>query len=115
MTDRDSDRLPAEPATPDDVPDICELDFCDREVDNFPEAFPIHHEVPGVDDTGRAVLCDWHHAAARILAYTRPEHPYVDVALYQECTYYSRALAAETLDIPAEDAVVPPQEYKEDG
>ena len=110
---RDTDKLAAEPMTPDDVPDECELDFCEREVDNFEEAFPVHPDVPGVDETGRAVMCDWHHVAARILAYTRPEPPYVDVGLYQEVTYYSRALAAETLDIPAEDAVVPPQEAEE--
>lgn len=106
---------PAEPATPDDVPDTCEIEDCESPVENFDEAFPLPPEIAGSDETGRAVMCDHHHVAARILAYTRAEPPYVDVGLYQEVTYYSRALAAETFGVPSQEMVTAPQHAEDDG
>lgn len=97
----------------------CEVPGCDRDVDNFPEPFPVPEEIgediptPDEDAPTGLVMCDWHHVAARILAYTRPDHPYVDVGLYQEVTYYSRSLSAETFDIPAQEKVNQPSESEE--
>lgn len=91
-----------EPATPEDAPDTCEVEDCDASIDNFPEEFP--------SPDGRLVMCDHHHVAARILAYTFEDHPYVDVGLYPEVSYYSRSLAAEQFGIPAREAVNQPPE-----
>lgn len=82
----------------------CEIAGCTDTVENFPEPFPTPPEINHRGD-GNAVMCDHHHVAARILAYTREDPPYVDVGLYQEVTYYSRALAAETFGIPSEEKV----------
>lgn len=106
---------PAEPATPDDVPDECEIGPCENPIENFPEAFfPPEEAAEHADETGRAVMCDHHHVAARILAYTRPDPPYVDVGLYQEVTYYSRALAAESFGIVSTEKVNPPEEQDDE-
>lgn len=115
-SDADDRSTPAEPMTPDDVPDECELPDCEAPVVNFPEAFapPPQVEAP-TDDTGRLIMCDWHYVAARIMAFTRPDPPYVDVGLYKEVTYYSRALAAETFDLPSQEHVHPPENPGEDG
>ena len=109
-----TDEQPAEPMTPDDIPDECDVVGCESDIENFPESFipPSGAEVE-TDSDGRSVMCDHHHVASRILAYTREEPPYVDVGLYQEVTYYSRALAAETFGIPAREKVIPPQESDE--
>lgn len=92
----------------------CDVVGCEDVVDNFPEPFPAPSEVSvTTDDRREAVMCDHHHVAARLLAYTRSEPPYVDVGLYQETTYYARALAAETFGIPAREKVTRPQDAEE--
>lgn len=96
-----------------DAPETCQIPGCDTPVENFDEAFPVPAEIDHRGD-GRAVMCDHHHVAARLLSYTRPEPPYVDVGLYKEVAYYARALAAETFEVPAEDKVTPPQHHDED-
>lgn len=94
----------------------CGIAVCDDEVENFDEPFPVPPELKADrDENGGVVMCDHHHVAARILAYTRPEPPYVDVGLYQEVTYYSRALAAETFGIPSSEKVTAPQHADDDG
>ena len=99
-----------------DHPTECEILDCTDDVENFPEPFPVPPELSDDHlDDGRAVMCDHHHVAARILAYTRAEPPYVDVGLYQEVTYYSRALAAETFGIPSTEKVTAPQNAEDDG
>ena len=114
MADGSGER-PAEPATPDDVPDTCEIPWCDDDVENFTEAFyPPEKFIEHADETGRMVMCDWHHVAARILTYTREDPPFVDVGLYQEVCYYARALAAETFDIPSEEMVTAPQHAEDE-
>lgn len=106
----DGGKRPAEPATPDDVPDECEVPWCDQPIENFVEAFyPPEEFIEDADSEGRMVMCDQHHVAARILTYTRPEPPYVDVGLYKEVTYYSRALAAVAFDLEPTDKVTAPQ------
>lgn len=101
----------------------CWVDGCAEPVENFTEAFPAPPEVVrdqeqiprGVDSHQHGlVMCDHHHVAARILAYTRSEPPYVDIGLYQECTYYARALAAETFDIPSSEKVTAPQNAEDE-
>lgn len=104
----------AEPATPDELPDDCEVAGCEDDIENFPEAFPVPPELAYGGGEGRLVMCDHHYVAARILAYTKPEPPYVDVGLYQETTYYARALAAETFDIPSQEKVTAPQDVEEE-
>jgi len=89
-----------------DETEICELQDCSREVDNFSEKFPVPKQL---ESTGRKVMCDRHHVASRIMVYTREDHPYVDIGLYQEVTFYSRSLAAEELGISAKDAVNQPE------
>lgn len=92
----------------------CGVDGCTDPVENFPEEFPAPPAVarasvsiPAGEDSAMhgLVMCDYHHVAARIMAYTRPDPPYVDVGLYQEVTYYSRALAASAFDLDAMDHV----------
>lgn len=115
MVEVSDDALAADAATPDDVPEKCELEECDDDVENFPEAFLVPPElVEEADSEGRAVMCDHHHVAAKILAYTRGEPPYVDMGLYQEVTYYSRALASETFGIPASEKVTAPQHAQDE-
>lgn len=105
-----TDNIPAEAATPDDVPDECEVPWCDQPIESFPETFyPPSEYLEHADEEGAMVMCDQHHVASRILAYTRREPPYVDVGLYQEVTYYSRALAAVAFDIDPDEKVVAPQ------
>lgn len=80
----------------------CEIVGCEDEVESFEEPFLT---PPGVEHGGDhdqpnyARMCDEHHVAARIYAYTREDPPWVDVGLYQEATYYGRALAAATFDL----------------
>lgn len=85
---------------------LCELRDCSREVNNFPEKLPVPKQL---ESTGEKIMCDRHHVASRIMLYTQEDHPYVDIGLYQEVTFYSRSLAAEELGISAEDAVNQPQ------
>lgn len=89
--------------------ETCGVDGCDSDIENFPESFPAPGEVDGeADDRGAMIMCDHHHVSARILAYTRADHPYVDVGLYRETTYYARSLAAETFGIPSTEKVNQP-------
>lgn len=103
----------AEPRT-DGGADECEIGGCTDSVEHFDEPFTVPPGVPHRGD-GRAVMCDHHHVAARIFAYTRPDPPYVDVGLYQEVTYYSRALAAETFGLPSQEHVIVPEEADDGG
>lgn len=50
-------------------------------------------------------LCEKHWIAVYFLSMTREEHPFVDVGLYQEATFYGRQLAALTLDKEPESVV----------
>lgn len=58
-------------------------------------------------------MCDPCNLATRVLLYTRPEPPFVDVGLYQEVVFYARQLAAETVPDPPDEVVTLPDE--EDG
>lgn len=95
----------------------CQIADCDTEVSTFDEQFPPPEDAEVEEGVSRAegiVMCDHHHVAAKLVAYTRGEPPYVDMGLYQEVAYYARALGAETFEIPAEDLVTAPQNHEED-
>lgn len=110
MTDG-GEKPPAESATPDDVPDECEIPECTHDIENFPDAFvPPEEFVAHTDDSGRMVMCDRHAVSARLLAYTHSGPPYVDVGLYKEVAYYARALAAVTFNIHPDEKVTAPQD-----
>lgn len=75
-----------------------ECEYCQTEQpDGLNEPFPVF--VPGKpnDHADRLSLCDGCHLAAKVLAYTRAEPPFVDVGLYQEVTFYARQLATAQL------------------
>ena len=81
-------------------------DYCESEQpDGLNEPFPLF--VPGEDNShnGELELCDGCHLAARILAYTREEPPFVDVGLYQEVTFYARQLATVQVGGDVSEAV----------
>ena len=80
----------------------CEIAGCEEAVESFDDAFLVPPDVEhdgDHDQPNHAQMCDEHHVAARIYAYTREDPPWVDVGLYQEVTYYSRALAATTFGL----------------
>lgn len=85
--------------------DACEWCAAEQE-DGLNEPFPVH--VPGVKNghSDHLELCDRCCLAARVLAYTRPEPPFVDVGLYQEVTFYARQLAAIEMGGDPSEAVV---------
>lgn len=91
----------------------CDLPDCDHPVESFDEQFPAPPGAAREAQDSHAyglVMCDRHHVAARVLAYTRVEPPYVDIGLYQEVTYYARALAAVQFGLDPDDVVTAPQD-----
>lgn len=84
-------------------------EYCgDEQPDGLNDPFPVF--VPGGENhhgpDGDLALCDRCCLAARILAYTREEAPFVDVGLYQEVTFYARQLAAIVMKGNPSEAVV---------
>lgn len=59
---------------------------CADEVDELHEEFPTPDGVESV--------CTECLLAAKVLAYSRPSPPFVDIGLYQEVVFYARQLAA---------------------
>lgn len=77
---------------------------CGTDLDREDLDEPVHF------DGGERFMCDPCNLSTRILLYTRPDPPFVDVGLYQEVVFYARQLAAETVPEPPEEIVNLPDE-----
>lgn len=90
---------------------MSELDCyrCGDELDRDQLDEPVHF------DGGERFMCDPCNLSTRILLYSRPDPPFVDVGLYQEVVFYARQLAAETIPEPPEPVVTVSEDGDGDG
>lgn len=83
----------------------CERSGCSTEFDRDDANEPVPSLGLAGDDEPHAIMCDDCTLATLILAYSREEHPYVDIGLYSEVVFYARQLAAASLDDDALDTL----------
>lgn len=112
MTDADEDPL-------DDilVDDDSDGDLTGGQLACYRCAAPLDREdlsEPLHFDGGERFMCDPCNLATRILLYTRPDPPFVDVGLYQEVVFYARQLAATAVPEPPETVVDLPDGGEDD-